>query len=297
MAMTVQSAGGAVDFDPQSAFEAAEPNAFTSSDHNLTINFTSSPPHTNPIWEGLIQSGRNDFVPANTLIDAMNNLDDPRRSIYFTQIDTTGDDNPDAYVGGLYGAGNNYSNYSHIKGPLLKNDFEGMLFEYSEVEFLRSEALVRGWNVSGTGTAEDHYQNAIEADMQYWSNASTEEEITQSEIDSYYQQLPTAGPAAYPATGTTTEQLEAIATQKWLAFYMQGQQAWIEWRRFDHPTLNVENNSGAATEDDIPVRFIYPVDEQNLNEANWEAASSAIGGDETSTLLFWDSGYASSGVN
>lgn len=294
MAMTVADVPGEVDFNPQAAFEAAEPNAFSEPEHSLAINFVSSPPHTNPVWESLVQSGRNDFVPANTLIEFMNNYDDPRRKIHFTQIDTTDDgvDNPE-YVGGLYGANNDYTKYSHMKGPLLENDFEGMLLDYTEVEFLRAEAIVRGWNVVETtsGTAQEHYENAVESDMQYWSNASTEEEITQQEIDAYLD--PLSGPAAFPATGSD-EQLKAIAEQKWLAFYVQqGQQAWIEWRRFDHPTLNFANNPGAATEDDIPVRLIYPVDEQNLNEENWEQASSAIGGDETSTLLFWDTEYAS----
>jgi hypothetical protein len=41
-------------------------------------------------------------------------------------------------------------------------------------------------------------------------------------------------------------------------------------------------------QEDIPVRYTYPVLEQNLNTANYEAAASAIGGDVISTRLFWD---------
>jgi hypothetical protein len=254
-----------------------------SNDHSLAINFTSTPPHTNPIWEGVIQSGRNDFVPANTITEAMNFLDDPRRAIHFTTIDTTDDgvENP-GYYGGLYGAGNNYTNYSHLKGPLLENDFEGMLLDYAEVEFLRAEAAVRGWSVSGT--AETHYNNAIEADMMYWSNASVEEEITSAEITAYQSQAD----VDFTLATNMAEQMKLIAEQKWLAFYMQGQQAWIEYRRLDHPTMNVANNPGADTEDDIPVRFLYPVDEQNLNQANWAEAASNYNDDDTSVRLFWD---------
>jgi hypothetical protein len=40
--------------------------------------------------------------------------------------------------------------------------------------------------------------------------------------------------------------------------------------------------------EDIPVRYTYPIDEQNRNNANREAAASAIGGDNLDTRLFWD---------
>jgi hypothetical protein len=39
---------------------------------------------------------------------------------------------------------------------------------------------------------------------------------------------------------------------------------------------------------DIPVRFTFPVNEQSLNEANYAAASEAIGGDDLLTKIFWD---------
>jgi hypothetical protein len=286
MAIQVAETGGEVDFDPQTAIEEASPGAFQSNADNLALSFTNTPPNQNPVWEDVINTGRNDFVAANTLIDMMNNLDDPRRKVQFTQVDG-------AYVGGPYGASNDYIDYSHVKGPLIEPDFEGILIEYAEVEFIRAEANARGW-LTGTPTqAATHYNNAVEADMQYWSNASSDEDISQQEIDDYLD--PVNGPAAYPTTGTQREQIEAIAQQKWLGQYMNDKlQAWTDWRRLDHPTWNFADNPGADTEDDIPTRFTYPVDEQNLNQGNWETAASNIGGDEQTTLLFWDVGYASS---
>jgi hypothetical protein len=38
----------------------------------------------------------------------------------------------------------------------------------------------------------------------------------------------------------------------------------------------------------VPTRYQYPINEQNLNEANWIQAASAIGGDAQTTKLFWD---------
>jgi hypothetical protein len=46
---------------------------------------TLAHPNTNPVWVDLVQSGRSDFVIANTLIDFMNTLSDPRRAAYFDQ--------------------------------------------------------------------------------------------------------------------------------------------------------------------------------------------------------------------
>jgi hypothetical protein len=67
--------------------------------------------------------------------------------------------------------------------------------------------------------------------------------------------------------------------------YNRGFESWTEWRRLDYPIFNVPANKTYA---DIPTRFTYPVGEQTLNEANWKAASTAIGADKVNTKLFWD---------
>ena len=72
--------------------------------------------------------------------------------------------------------------------------------------------------------------------------------------------------------------------QKWLALYNRGYEAWTEWRRLDAPSLEAPPEALSV----IPVRYTYPIFEQTLNGANWEAASSAIGGDNVGTKLFWD---------
>lgn len=259
----------------QNAIEEASPNAFTSNEESALIPFQSAPPWTNPIWEDLVQSGRNDYVPANTIVDIMNPLDDPRRPFLFTQHEGE-------YVGGIYGTTNEYEDFSHFccEGEFIKSpDFEGVILEYAEVEFIRAEANVRGWLAGTVGEAQNHYENAVRADMEYWG-------VENPEINDYLN--PATGPAAFPTTGTTEEQLQAIGTQKWLALYLQGLQGWTEWRRMDYPELNVPPEPQGLTYEDIPSRFTYPVDEQNLNQSNYEDAAQAIGGDQLTTQLFWD---------
>lgn len=251
----------------QTAIEEAAPNAFTSNADNATIEFQSSPPHTNPLWEDLVQSGRHDYVPANTIIDMMNNLDDPRRPIHFTTAPDT-----NVYIGGIYGTSNTYPNFSHFGDMLKSPTFEGMIMEYAEVEFILAEARERGYNVGGT--AESHYNAAIRADMEYWG-------VSDPDINNYLAQ---ADVDYNTAPGTWREK---IGTQKYLGLWLQGLQGWTEYRRLDAPTFNPPPVAG-MTEDDIPTRFTYPVDEQNLNTSNYEAAAQAIGGDELTTKLFWD---------
>jgi hypothetical protein len=38
----------------------------------------------------------------------------------------------------------------------------------------------------------------------------------------------------------------------------------------------------------MPVRLIYPINEQTLNGENRTAAAAAIGGDVATTKLWWD---------
>jgi hypothetical protein len=243
--------------------EAAAGSLFESNGDNATFQYLESPPNTNPIWVDLVQSGRKDFVAANTIVDVMNDIEDPRREFYFTESNT------DDFKGGTYGTSNNYATFSKPSTMITSPDFEGILMDYSEVEFLLAEAVERGFNVEGS--AEEHYENAIEASILYWGG-------TQEQAETYLAQPEVAYGSA------TGDWKQKIGTQKWLALYNRGFDAWTEWRRLDFPDLQPP----AGLNEPIPVRFTYPVLEQNLNRTNYEAAAAAIGGDVVSTKLFWD---------
>jgi hypothetical protein len=77
---------------------------------------------------------------------------------------------------------------------------------------------------------------------------------------------------------------EVIGVQQWIAFYNRGWNAWAGWRRLDAPHLD----PAADAFSDIPLRYPYPVNEQNVNRTNYEAAADAIGGDDVATQLWWD---------
>jgi hypothetical protein len=244
--------------------EAAAAGAIADNADNTYFHYLTAPPNTNQIWVDLVQSGRKDFVAANTIVDIMNGLTDPRMSYYFT-TDAAG-----GYSGGPYAENNNYATYSKPSVRIIAPEFEATLFDAAETHFLLAEAVERGMNVGGT--AAEHYEAGIRASMSYW-------EVPAADQDTY---VASAAVAYATATGDWKQK---IGTQKWLALYNRGLEGWTEWRRLDYPILNVPTGQ---TYGDIPVRFPFPVQEQNLNTANWQAASSAVGGDNVRTKLFWD---------
>jgi hypothetical protein len=246
----------------KAAVEAAAPKVFSSNADNAKVIYQTAIPNTNPIYVDLVSSGRHDFVPANTLIDAMNSLDDPRRQYYFTQVGGE-------YIGGEYGSSNDFLAFSHVADLIQTPAFPGTMFDYSEVEFLLAEAVERGYNVDGT--AESHYNNAITASIIDWGGTALEASNYLADPNIAY-------------TTAAGDYKQKIGTQSWIALYNRGFEAWTKWRRLDYPVLA----PGADALSDIPLRYTYPIEEQTLNGANFRAASTAIGGDDVTTKLFWD---------
>jgi len=275
MAMTI------ADDDPTKAQSEAVASVtsgvFTSNNDNALFKYVSSPPNTNPVWVDLVQSGRKDFVANSTIVNIMNATSDPRRPYFFT-VDNAGN-----YSGNGPGRSSSYATFSKpaglIKqfnpgdvtdaGKLTYPDFPGDLLDYAEVEFLLAEAVERGFAVGGT--AAGHYNNGVTASILFWGGS-------QADAAAYLLQ---PSVAYLTATGTYKQK---IGTQKYLALYNRGWDAWIEQRRLDYPVLPKPSNAAS----DYPVRFSYPVNEQNVNTVNYNAAAAAIGGDDVTTKLFWD---------
>lgn len=221
--------------------------------------------NSNQIYVDLVQSGRHDFVPANTIVDIMNTLNDPRRAAYFTLYDG-------AYSGGIYGESNNFSSYSHIADAIQEPDYPMTLLDGTETAFYLAEAAARGFDVAGT--AESYYNSAVSSSFLFWG-------LSQSDADGYL-----ANPdVAYSAA----DWKELIGTQAWLAYYIRGMQGWTSWRRLDFPVLNLPP-APETLDGQVPKRFTYPVNEQTLNATNYYQAADAIGplGDVMHQKLFWD---------
>tara|TARA_R110000868_G_scaffold354387_1_gene615659 strand:+ start:5198 stop:6646 length:1449 start_codon:yes stop_codon:yes gene_type:complete len=258
------------DVDPSYAstqiVAAVNSGLISSNADNTNLVYLTDISNANPLYVDLVASGRKDFVIADTFANKLNALSDPRRAKYFTFSPGTTN-----YVGGIYGAGNSYTNFSHINDAILDPTFAGTLFDYAEVEFLLAEASARG--VAVGGTAATHYTAAITASMQNWGVAATD-------IATYLAQPSVAFDAV--------NWKKSIGEQAWIGLYNRGFESWTSWRRLDFPVLAVP----AITYNDIttvPTRYTYPAGEQTINATNVTAASALItGGDKLTTKVFWD---------
>ena len=122
----------------QSLAEAAvSSGVFTSNADNFALLYQNAPPNTNEMWDDLVQSGRSDFIAASTLVDPMNDLNDPRLPFYYK------DPIDGEYLGGIYGTNNNFNAFSH-PGTLQEDPtWPGIILSYWEVTFLLADAAER----------------------------------------------------------------------------------------------------------------------------------------------------------
>lgn len=249
----------------KSVVEGAYAGAFGYGER-CTFNYPGGA-NSNPLFQDLVQSGRHDFVPANTIVDMMNNLEDPRRPAYFTIY------NDSAYIGGDYGYSNPFSQLSHIADRIQADNYGSVLSDYSDLAFYLAEAVERGYNV--TGTAEEWYNSGIRSSMEYWGVAS-------ADVDTYLARPDVAYASA------TGDWKQKIATQSWLTYYVRGLEGWTVYRRLGYPVMNLPPSPEQSANGEVPRRMTYPINEQTLNPSNYASAASAVGGDNLSTKLFWD---------
>jgi hypothetical protein len=144
---------------------------------------------------------------------------------------------------------------------------------YAQILFSQAEAVKLGWI---TGDAKALYESAIKASIEQWIGVTAE---TPALITAFLAQPDVAYDDA--------KALQQIATQKWVALFYQGNEAWAEWRRTGYPVLtpakNPLNPSGK-----IPRRMGYPNTEQTLNKVNYDKAVASQGADTQDTKLWWD---------
>ena len=307
----------------QAAAESAVGTGVFAAGQGAILHYNGIFPHVNAIYDAYEVDGRKDFTPANTIVDLMNGLNDPRCRTFYSPLAFKYDVDPDTkkridtellpqiegeaqtvvliYKGGdslvqvdlpfmalqvdtlnafSYNKGSiagldgaqTYTNYTHFADVFFEPTFPAILQDYAEVEFLLAEAVERGYGVGGT--AEEHYNNAITASILYYGG-------TQAEVDTYLARED----VAYGTAADTWK--EKIGTQKYIALYNRGVEAWAEWRRLDFPVLNIPQEMVYS---DIPKRYPYPYDEKLQNEDNYNAAKALLPGgvDDHRSPVFWD---------
>lgn len=245
------------------ASEAIASGVFESNADNANFQYLDGSPNANPVWTDLVESGRQDFIPSDVVVNIMVGLDDPRIPIFFRP-----NLGPGIYKGGAYGENAPYADHTNLGDIFHMPDTEGILMDFPEVSFLMAEAEELGI-ADPAGTPEENYNAAVTASLEYWGAEGAAAYLAQPNV-------------AY-ATAAGTWQ-ETVAVQKWIHLFNRGFEAWTTYRLYGAPALKITPFS----KEQSPRRYTYPNDEPSVNGPGYTAGASAMGGDEKTSRVFWD---------
>ncbi len=166
----------------------------------------------------------------------------------------------------------------------------------AEAWFLRAEGALKGWNM-GAGTAQTFYEAGINSSMRQWGitdaaaiAAYTSGNSTPIALTDVVNSPPLTNiPVAWSADAS--KQLEQIITQKWLALWPDGLEAWAEYRRTGFPKLypRINSESLVVPKDGVVRRTPYVVGESQTNPKGLATGVSKLGGpDNEATRLWWN---------
>lgn len=265
-------------------------------DDNFKISIA---PVTHPL--NVICNSWNDIRMGAPMESILTGYKDPRLPVYFLPADSK----DSVYRGirnGIAISGKDmYAGFSRL-APLPSYI---QLFTASEAWFLKAEAALYGWK--GAGDAQSNYEQGIYTSfLQYdvtsgYNNYIRNNILTPSPYidpqnannniyrnDPYLSRITIQWNDLSPAE----EKLERIITQKWIAIFPDGQEAWSEFRRTGYPKLFpvVINNSGGkiTTENFIRripfIQFEYATNIAGVNRA----LLSLDGPDNGGTRLWWN---------
>ena len=162
--------------------------------------------------------------------------------------------------------------YTKNVDPLVKI----VLMSYSELTFILAEARLKGWISSGT--AVGYYQEAVTASMRQYAIANESLTVYDSNTDALVAYNENAFltnlTTQFNNAASDAERLTLMMTQKWLACFMTPE-FWFDWCRTGVPDLGANLILGSNGKK-IPVRFIYPDGEKNLNSVNVTDAISRL---------------------
>lgn len=245
----------------------------------------------------------NEFRMSAAMESVLTGYEDPRMSKYYAPIDGT----TATYKGVRNGytqvelglPQNENTKLSNVNDRFLPanqntNPFEVIMS--TEAWFLRAEGALKGWNM-GAGTAKTFYEKGIEISMKQWG--ITDDAAIAAYTASPKTPIAVTGAVVSPAltdipvawSANASKQLEQVITQKWIALWPNGAEAWAEYRRTGFPKLYSRINSESAfvAKDQVLRRVPYTIGETQTNPAGLATGIAKLGGpDNEATRLWWN---------
>jgi len=260
--------------------------------------------YTQPIGNMLNGSEAANFYLAKPFVDQLKSTNDPRLSsiaIRYVgassgngQTVASGSTAPAVQIGMPMGYDNgsivaratadglaSFYDYSQVdRRRMVKVSAPVFFVTAAQTQLLLAEARFRGWIT--TGTADQYFSDGIRAHMDQMASYDAASAVPGAARDTYV--------TANPLTAGT--EMQQINTQYWIASFLNGPEAFANFRRTGFPALT-PNPYGQPTNPDVPngtfIRRIgYPTSEQSVNSANYNAAVARQGADKLSTKIWWD---------
>ncbi|MBS1566068.1 MAG: SusD/RagB family nutrient-binding outer membrane lipoprotein [Bacteroidetes bacterium] len=259
---------------------------------------------TQPIGSALNGSEAANFYLTKPFVDQLKSTNDPRLQAIAiryvgagsgaAQLPAIGSTDPTLQIGMPMGKDNataataatadglaSFYDYSQAdRRRILKISSPVFLLTAAQTNLLLAEARFRGWIT--TSTAAQYFSDGIRAHMDQMVVFDPNSAVSSSARDTYVNNNPLN-------TGT---ELQQINTQYWIASFLNGPEAFANFRRSGYPTLT-PNPYGQPNNPDVPNntfirRLTYPTSELSVNTTNVNQAISNQGPDKLSTRIWWD---------
>lgn len=283
------------------AEEAVSGGVIESNADNATWKYFTS--ITNPLFTAVNYNNAGSTTGGDThaaadIICYMNGYSDPRRAAYFL---------PSTFAGTEYvGLRRGWEVFDRTWGFSFSGVNVGandplIWMTASEVAFLRAEgAAIHHFNMGGT--AEQFYNDGIRLSFEHWGVSGAEVYLADAvSMPQSYSDPTDKNPyngslssitVKWEENATAEKKLERIITQKWIALFFNGNEAWAEYRRTGYPQLIpvAYNGSGGIVDSNAgPQRMAYPQEEYTNNSINVTAAVNDLlkGPDNMATKVWW----------
>lgn len=175
-----------------------------------------------------------------------------------------------------------FYDYSQVdRRRMVKTTSPVFLVTAAQTNLLLAEARFRGWITTGN-TAAQYFEDGIKAHMDQMVVYDPNSAVAGGARDIYVSNNPlTAG-----------NELQQINTQYWIASFLNGPEAFANFRRSGFPALT-PNPYGQPNNPDVPNgtfirRLTYPTSEISVNTEHVNDAINRQGADKLSTRIWWD---------
>jgi hypothetical protein len=263
----------------------------TSNADNATYDYTKGNP-LNIMWDSY-----GDTRACADLLTYLTGYNDPRLPKYLQPV-------TDTSWGVTYAAmrsGINITSQEDARkysSPVAAKTDRLMWLSAAEVAFCKAEGALAGWNMGGT--PQSLYESAVKLSFEQWGVGGVDTYLADNTSTQANYEKPAGSVTNTPnasAVSTITiawneddsneQKLERIITQKWIALWPLGQEAWCEIRRTGYPKL-FDLVETARYPIQVANRLPFSYNEYLTNRQNVEAAVNMLGGEDTyATRLWW----------